>query len=76
MSLDDISVIVGRLLIAIVVVGVLYLAVHTFAPGWLNNTISNALNSVSTVAFAHRLPGLRLAVGHPTGRVLPRLRAA
>lgn len=47
MSLDDISVIMGRLLIAVVVVGALYLGVHTFAPGWLDNTINGALNTVN-----------------------------
>jgi hypothetical protein len=47
MSLDDLSVLIGRLLIAIVVIGGVYMGVHTFAPGWFDNTIQSGLNSVT-----------------------------
>jgi hypothetical protein len=66
MSLDDISVIIGRLLIALVVVGALYLTVHTIAPGWLNNEINNALTSIQTVALG--------AVKHPMMATAGRIR--
>lgn len=47
MSLDDISVLIGRLLIAIVVIGAVFLGVHTFAPTWFDNTMQTAMNSLS-----------------------------
>ena len=47
MSLDDISVLIGRLLIAIVVIGGVYMGVKTFAPGWFDNTIQVALNGIT-----------------------------
>lgn len=76
MSLDDISVIVGRLLIAVVVVGALYVAVHTIAPGWLSNEINNALNSVQSVALGdvtHHVvvAAGRLRVLRPAARPVP-----
>lgn len=46
MSLDDISVLIGRLLIAIVVIGAVFLGVHTFAPNWFDNTMQAAMNSL------------------------------
>jgi hypothetical protein len=83
MSLDDISVIIGRLLIALVVVGALYLAVNAIAPGWLQNEINNALNSIQTIALGRGFHPLLTAAGrifspvsHPqgmaSGRFLPR----
>lgn len=48
MTLDDISIIAGRLLIAVVVAGALYVAVHTFAPNWMSTTINGALNTVNS----------------------------
>jgi hypothetical protein len=48
MSLDDISVLIGRLLIAIVVIGGVYVGVHTFAPGWFDNVMNSGLNTVNT----------------------------
>ncbi len=48
MSLDDISVLIGRLLIAIVVIGGVYVGVHTFAPGWFDNVMNGALNTVNS----------------------------
>ncbi|MDA8205472.1 MAG: hypothetical protein M0Z36_05335 [Thermaerobacter sp.] len=46
MSMDDIAVIIGRLLIAVVVIGGVYAGVHIFAPGWFDNTMNSALNGV------------------------------
>ena len=47
MSLDDISVLIGRLLIAIVVIGAVFVGVHTFAPGWFDNTMQSAMNALT-----------------------------
>lgn len=47
MALDDISIIAARLLIAVGVAGALYVAVHTFAPNWMNMTANAALNTVN-----------------------------
>lgn len=48
MSLDDISVLIGRLLIAVVVIGGVYIGVHAFAPGWFDNVMNSGLNTVNT----------------------------
>ncbi len=46
MTLDEIMFIVGRLLIAVILVVALFKGVQVIVPGWFDNTVGSALNGV------------------------------